>query len=277
MLHETLIRLHTQRGVMPHFKQNVLSQLITDNLITVLWHSLLKSFLSHSNTLEPPDMQTLCVEMLEKLTHCHSLITSNRLLNQESTWNYESRASWSNYIRKVLNQTGPSGLWMLGLLSKSQHTSRYNVPGKNPFIHLGMTASPQGTCHSLAGPAKLMCPVQTYNPNDQMTEHYSHQFIRTSVFFPWPQEDSQSLFFLPQFHGPPLTAWAPQQLPAQGPPATLTGSLVEVLSTRPQLWQGKDSICSRLYLYHAAQRWHTLKETPYFPWASKLLQRKTCF
>lgn len=146
---------------MPHFKQNVLSPNSPQNLITAPapWLSLLKSILSHSNTLEPPEMQMLHAEMLEKLAHCHSLITSDRLLNQDSSWSYESRASCSNYIRKVLNQTGPSGLWMLWFLNKSQHTCRYKcsstvrtVPDKNAFIHPQvMTAVPSGdsfTCMS---------------------------------------------------------------------------------------------------------------------------------
>lgn len=140
MLHETLIRLHTQRCHASFQTECIKSQLTTDTLITALWHSLLKSLLSHSNTLEPPEMQTLCDEMLEKLAYCHSLITSDRLLNQESTWSYESRASWSNYVRKVLNQTGPSGLWMWDFWAK---VSRYNVPGKNPFI-LGHDSLPSG-------------------------------------------------------------------------------------------------------------------------------------
>lgn len=135
-------------------------------------------------------MQTLCVEMLEKLAHCHSLITSDRLLNQESTWSYESRASWSNYIRKVLNQTGPSGLWMWDFWAKVS-TLADTMSQVKILSYSGMTASPQGT-HLLAGPAKLTCPVQTHDPNDRMTEHYLQQFIRTSGVSPRPQEDPQS-------------------------------------------------------------------------------------
>lgn len=68
----------------------------------------------------------------------------------------------------------------------------YNVPGKNPFHTLGHDSLPSGYSFTCMPRKTYVCPVQTYDPNDQMTEHYSHQFIRTSVFSPWPQEDSQS-------------------------------------------------------------------------------------
>lgn len=41
--------------------------------------------LSHSNTLKPLETQMLLAEMLGKFAHFHSLITSDRLLNEEST------------------------------------------------------------------------------------------------------------------------------------------------------------------------------------------------
>lgn len=194
---------HTERCHASFQTECTKSQLTTDNLITAPWLFLLKSLLSHSNTLEPPEMQMLCAEMLEKLAHCHSLITSDRLLNQESTWSYESRTSWSNYVRKVLHQTRT--IWALNAVISEQKSAHlqiqmlfhsYNGPRWNAYRHSGSRQPPPPPpvliylhAHSKT---YVMCPVQKHNPDDQMTEHYSHQFIRTSVFSPWPQENSQS-------------------------------------------------------------------------------------
>lgn len=56
---------------------------------------------------------------------------------------------------------------------------------------LGHDSPPlRGLIHLHAQQDLCVCPVQKYDPDDQMTEHYSQQFIRTSVFSSWPQEDS---------------------------------------------------------------------------------------
>lgn len=120
-----------------------------------------ESLLSHSNTLKPWHTQMLLAEMLEKFAHFHSSITSDGLLNQESTLSYENRASWSNFTRKVLNQTRPSG----GFEEEyCDFWTKINIlADKNAFM---LFCNGPWATDSFACSTRVMCHVKTYALDD---------------------------------------------------------------------------------------------------------------